>query len=80
MTKLSRKQANVIYSNVKQGKLEMDKTDVSVMYSIAKDCSIGHYQTAATFHELVLMIREMLDAIFSNDVKKAQEIYDNRLY
>jgi len=79
MKKLTIKQVNVIYSNVKRGNLKMTKNDISVMYSVAKECRTGYFQKAVTFQGLILTALEMIDAIFSNDMEKAQTIYNDSL-
>ena len=68
----SRKQAGVIYRNVKEGKIEMSKTAISVMYDNVGTVEIVDNTTAEFAQEGVTCIRLAVDAIFADDYRLAQ--------
>ena len=73
----SRKQAGVIYRNVKEGKLEMSKAAISAMYDNCDGMDVYNNATADFAQYGIGMIRKTVDAIFANDFDKAQyEIND----
>ena len=67
----SRKQAGVIYRNVKSGTIKMDKDAVSAMYDYA-DTTSTRPEDAENAKGINETIRAAVDAIFSNDTDKAQ--------
>lgn len=72
-TKISRKQANVIYRNVKEGNIMMKDELVTFMYERA-DAHLS-YNTLDDATETYLL--GAVDAIFKNDFSKAQECIDS---
>lgn len=68
----TRKQAGVIYRNVKEGKLDMSKAAINSMYYWADmDC----YADTAEANRLY-EITAAVDAIFENDLEAAQAAID----
>lgn len=69
MNKFTRKQAGVIYRQVKLGNIEMDKKAVSRMYNDVNDGGIDW--NGATNRE-IQFLHLAVDAIFADDMAKAQ--------
>lgn len=74
MNSFSRKQAGVIYRNLKEGNLEMSQDAVSRMYDLVNDGSgIDHN---GSINSEIQDLRLAVDAIFADDFAKAQKMLD----
>lgn len=69
---ISKKQAGVIYRNWKQGNLTATKETMNLVYA----CAEYNVTTDSLFDELTYELRACIDAIFANDMAKAQECLD----
>lgn len=65
----SRKQAGVIYRNVKQGKLEMSKGAISFMYDHA---DVERYHDSSVISTMCEAIADAVQAVFDDDMELAQ--------
>lgn len=76
---ISRKQAGVIYRNVKQGTVEMSKKAVSAMYDLAGR-TFESWERGTDLYdaeqELVGMLLNAVDAIFAGRIEDAQSNID----
>lgn len=71
-SRLSRKQAGVIYRNVKAGALVMTREQIGSMYDLADGRIIWNDRLAEYDDELVAAV----DAVFSGNLSVAQEHID----
>lgn len=69
----SRKQAGVVYRAIKEGKLEMSKDAVSLMYDLADE---ERYDGSDVIPTFINNIKAMVECIFSGDMAEAQKIAD----
>ena len=69
---ITRKQAGVIYANVKRGNIEMSREAVSAMYDFVGSVYVGCTSTASDVTEKVAALRNAIDAIFAGDLDAAQ--------
>ena len=74
-TIITRKQAGVIYRNVKQGALSMSKKAVSAMYDVT-DLDLRDYSYVDPIADQVERLLLAVDAIFSGDLAPAQAELD----
>ena len=70
---ITRKQAGVIYSNVKRGTIQMSKQAVSAMYDMAGEVFIGSQTQADIIGEQIAALRLAIDAIFDGNIEWAQD-------
>lgn len=70
---ITRKQAGVIYSNVKRGTIEMSKQAVSAMYDMVGEVFIGSQSMADYYGEQIACLRMAVDAIFNDQLEWAQD-------
>lgn len=68
----SQKQANVIYSAMKRGDIEVPQSVISDMYEMVGCAEIFNTNDAAYIQEFAAAIKNAVDAIFSNDLESAQ--------
>lgn len=73
MKSISRKQAGVIYSNVKRGTIQMSKQAVSEMYGMVGEVFIGSQSMADYYGEQIAALRLAIDAIFDGNIEWAQD-------
>ena len=73
MKSISRKQAGVIYSNVKRGAIQMSKQAVSEMYDMVGEVFIGSQSMADYYGEQIACLRMAVDAIFDGHLDWAQD-------
>ena len=73
----SRKQAGVIYSNVKSGTLSMEKSAISAMYDYAGGAFVSNTSSLAVVEKLSYALRNAVDAILPGDMELAQSCVDN---
>lgn len=76
---ISRKQAGVIYRNVKQGTVEMSQRAVSAMYDLAGRTFESWERGSELYdaeQELVGMLLNAVDAIFDARIEDAQSNID----
>lgn len=73
MKSISRKQAGVIYSNVKRGTIQMSKQAVSEMYDMVGEVFIGSQSMADYYGEQIACLRMAVDAIFNDQLDWAQD-------
>lgn len=74
MKSYSKKQANVIFANVKNGKLQAPENFARTLYAYADLYSMNWQQFEL---DMVRAIRNAVSAIFDNDIKEAQYQLDN---
>lgn len=74
-TIITRRQAGVIYRNVKQGALSMSKKAVSAMYDVT-DLDLSDYSYVDAIADQVERLLLAVDAIFSGDLAAAQAELD----
>jgi hypothetical protein len=77
MTKISRKQVNVLFSNWKRGTLELEKSFCKFLYEQARNQELGiinHSQNL--FDNTIDLARDMIDLIFKNQINEAQKLYN----
>lgn len=76
---ISRKQAGVIYRNVKQGTVEMSQRAVSAMYDLAGR-TFERWERGTDLYDaeqaLVGMLLNAVDAIFAGRIEDAQSNID----
>lgn len=70
---ITRKQAGVIYSNVKRGTIHMSKQAVSAMYDMVGEVFIGSQSMADYYGEQIAALRLAIDAIFDGNIEWAQD-------
>lgn len=70
---ITRKQAGVIYSNVKRGTIQMSKQAVSAMYDMVGEVFIGSQSMADYYGEQIACLRMAVDAIFNDQLEWAQD-------
>ena len=73
---ITRKQAGVIYSNVKRGTIKMSKQAVSEMYDMVGEVFIGSQSMADYYGEQIAALRLAIDAIFDGNIEWAQNNID----
>lgn len=73
MKSISRKQAGVIYSNVKRGTIRMSRQAVSEMYDMVGSVFIGSQSMADYYGEQIAALRLAVDAIFNDRIDWAQD-------
>lgn len=73
MKSISRKQAGVIYSNVKRGTIHMSRQAVSEMYDMVGSVFIGSQSMADYYGEQIAALRLAVDAIFNDQIDWAQD-------
>lgn len=73
-TSFSRKQIGVIYRNAKEGNLHLEKWLVSRLYDMA-DFYGADYNGSVELEERYILAA--IDAVFGDDLAKAQEKLDN---
>lgn len=73
---ITRKQAGVIYANVKRGAIEMSREAVSDMYDMVGEVYVGCTSTADAVTEQVAALKNAIDSIFEGDMKSAQSCVD----
>ena len=77
MKSISRKQAGVIYSNVKRGTIQMSRQAVSEMYDMVGEVFIGSQSMADYYGEQIACLRMAVDAIFDGNLDWAQDNIDS---
>lgn len=70
-TIITRRQAGVIYRNVKQGSIVMSKSAVSAMYDVT-DMDARDYPTLDAIADEIERLLLAVDAIFAGDLAAAQ--------
>lgn len=70
---ISRKQAGVIYANVKRGTIEMSREAVSEMYDMVGEVFIGSQSMADYYGEQIACLCLAVDAIFNGQLDWAQD-------
>ena len=70
-TIITRRQAGVIYRNVKQGAIVMSKSAVSAMYDVT-DMDARDYPTLDAIADEIERLLLAVDAIFAGDLAAAQ--------
>ena len=70
-TIITRRQAGVIYRNVKQGTIVMSKSAVSAMYDVT-DMDARDYPTLDAIADEIERLLLAVDAIFAGDLAAAQ--------
>ena len=73
---ITRKQAGVIYSNVKRGTIQMSKQAISAMYDMVGEVFIGSQSMADYYGEQIAALRLAIDAIFDGNIEWAQDNID----
>lgn len=73
---ITRKQAGVIYSNVKRGTIQMSKQAISEMYDMVGEVFIGSQSMADYYGEQIAALRLAIDAIFDGNIEWAQDNID----
>ncbi len=73
-TEFSRKQIGVIFAKAKKNELKVEKWIMSMMYDMADYYNYDFNGNAAKDESKIL---DILNAVFSNDTDKAQELIDN---
>ena len=73
----SRKQMGVVYRAMKEGKLSIDKADVSYLYDMADGMQVWNTNDSSRAEKLHYGMRVALDAIFAGEYKTAQRAIDN---
>ena len=76
MRTITRKQAGVIYANVKRGAIEMSREAISGMYDMVGEVYVGCTSTAGAVAEQVAALKNAIDFIFDGDMKSAQSSID----
>lgn len=75
----SKKQMGVVYRAVKEGKLDIDKRDISCLYDMADGMEVSNTNQMALADTLHYGMRNALDAIFAGDYEAAMASIDNML-
>ena len=73
----SRKQMGVVYRAMKEGKLSIDKVDVSYLYDMCDGIECWNTNDSSRAEKLFYGMRNALDAIFAGDYESAQVSIDN---
>lgn len=71
----SRKQAGVIYANVKRGTIKMAKEAVSEMYDMVGEAFVSA-SDASSIENRIAAIKNAVDFIFAGDIESAQASVD----
>ena len=75
----SRKQMGVVYRAMKEGKLTIDKADVSYLYDMCDGMQVWNTNDSKTAEKLFHGMRVALDAIFAGEYETAQTAVDNMI-
>ena len=75
----TRKQMGVIYRAVKEGKLELEKRDISYLYDMADGIETNNTNELQKADALYYGMRNAIDAIFAGDYEAAMASIDNML-
>ena len=75
----SRKQMGVVYRAMKEGKLTIDKADVSYMYDLCDGIEVFNTNDSNRAEKLFHGMRVALDAIFAGEYETAQVSIDNMI-
>ena len=73
----SRKQMGVVYRAMKEGKLTIDKADVSYLYDCCDGMEVWNTDQQRIAEKLFYGMRNALDSIFSGDYESAQVSINN---
>ena len=73
----SRKQMGVVYRAMKEGKLSIDKADVSYLYDMCDGIEVWNTDQGRVAEKLFNGMRVALDAIFAGEYETAQRAVDN---
>ena len=73
----SRKQMGVVYRAMKEGRLSIDKTDVSYLYDMCDGIEVFNTNDSKRAEKLFYGMRVALDAIFAGDYETAQTSVNN---
>ena len=75
----SKKQMGVVYRAYKEGKISMDKLDVTYLYNCADGLFVSNTNDLQRAETLYYGMRNALDAIFAGDYASAQTAIDNMI-
>lgn len=73
-TEFSKKQISVIYGKAKSGELKIEKWYMSRLYDLA---DYYGYDDNRSVEEEEVFILQIIDAVFSGNTEKAQELIDS---
>lgn len=73
-TEFSRKQINVVFVKAKKGEIKVEKWFMSELYSLA---DYYNYDDNGSVEASETQVLKILDAVFSNNNEKAQELIDS---
>lgn len=74
MSRFSKKQAGVIYRAFKSGEIKMEQEDASRMYDLVNNGDQVDYN--GEDNRAIQQLKLAIDAIFENDIEKAQKHID----
>ena len=80
MKAYTRKQMGVIYRAVKEGKLSIDKADVSYLYDWAdKDFQVFNTDDQRLFEKMHYGMKNAIEAVFAGNYESARVSIENML-
>lgn len=72
-TEFTKKQINVIFAGAKRGELKVEKWFIHELYILA---DYYNYDDNGNVARSEVQVMKILDAVFSNEIEKAQELID----
>ena len=74
-TEFTKKQINVVFAKAKNGELKVEKWYIQHLYELA---DYYGYDYNRSVEDEERFIKEILDSVFANDIKKAQSLIDSQ--
>ena len=74
-TEFTKKQINVVFAKAKNGELKVEKWYIQHLYELA---DYYGYDYNRSVEDEERFIKEILDSVFANDIKKTQSLIDSQ--
>ena len=74
-TEFTKKQINVVFAKAKNGELKVENWYIQHLYALA---DYYGYDYNRSVEDEERFIKEILDSVFTNDIKKAQSLIDSQ--
>ena len=74
-TEFTKKQINVVFAKAKNGELKVEKWYIQHLYELS---DYYGYDYNRSVEDEERFIKEILDSVFTNDIKKAQSLIDSQ--
>ena len=74
-TEFTKKKINVVFAKAKNGELKVEKWYIQHLYELADYYGYDYNRSVENEERF---IKEILDSVFANDIKKAQSLIDSQ--